>query len=227
MAGVDFALMGREIKHAARRAFTTVRSGHPDETFYAFALYSDDDAMTVVPSANTEQGNERCVKRCQGDKSYMEFIASEGIPFAGCLSHLRWGTAEWAYEGVGAKPFKTVNKRINADDRYDDADPDGFVRFKGGLFATMVLGLQDLDAEGFFGTGSARQSVTLLCSISDSPCAVWLEEESARRLNPPSVYQAFFKEWMTDKAIAKDFRKHRRRPDDVYRAFVAHLQAAR
>jgi hypothetical protein len=32
---------------------------------------------------------------------------------------------------------------------------------------------------------------------------------------------------MRDKAIAKEFRKHRRRPDEVYRAFVAYLKAAR
>jgi hypothetical protein len=88
----------------------------------------------------------------------MEFIASQGIPFSSCLGHFRWGTAEWGYEGAGAKPLKTVNERINAEDRYDDEDPNGFETFKGSLFATMVLGLGDLDAEGFFGAGSARQS---------------------------------------------------------------------
>jgi hypothetical protein len=227
MSAVDLSSVRGQIAEAARRAFTDARSQHPDETFYAFALYSDDDAMTVVPTCNTEQGYERCVKRYQKNKSYMDSITSRGIAFSDSLSSFRWGTDEWAYGGAGVEHFKTVNKLINAEGQYDEDDPDEFVQFKGQVFATMVLGLRDLDAEGFFGTGRQRRGITLLCSISDSPCAVWLYEESARRLNPRPVYQAFSKQWQKDKAIAEDLAEHRRDPDDVYRAFVAHLKAAR
>jgi hypothetical protein len=227
MAKVDFALVRREIKDAARRAFDAVQQTHADETFYAFALYSDDSAMTVCPSANTEQGYERCVKRYKADKSYMEFIASHRIPFEGCLSNFRWGTAEWAYECEGHEHFGTVYEMINVDDTYDDEDPEGFVNFKGRVFASMVLGLKDLNAEGYFGARKARPSVTLLCSVSDSGCAVWLEEESARRLNPSAVFEMFWSERTRDRSIKEDFRSHRRSPDSVHGAFVRQLKRGR
>lgn len=227
MATVDFACVRREIQGAARRAFDAVRAAHRDETFYAFALYSDDSAMTVCPMANPEEGYERCVKRYQADQSYLEFLASHGIPFDICMTNFRWGSGEWAYDCGGAEQFGTVCEMINAGGRYDAEDPEGFVNFKGRLFASMVLGLGDLDAEGSFGTGKARERVTLLCSVSDSACAVWLEEESARRLNPPAVFEAFWNERTRDPSIAEDFRNHRRRPDEVHRAFVRHLKGGR
>lgn len=43
----------RRIEDAARQAFLDVLESHPDEHVYAFALYSDEDAMTVCPSTNT------------------------------------------------------------------------------------------------------------------------------------------------------------------------------
>jgi hypothetical protein len=55
----------------------------------------------------------------------------------------------------------------------------------------MIRALADLDKEGFFGTGEARERVTLFCTISDSDDAPGLENESARRLNPAAVYEAF------------------------------------
>jgi hypothetical protein len=189
MAKVDFALVRREIRDAARRAFDAVRTAHSDEMFYAFALYSDGSAMTVCPAANTEEGYQRCVERYRADKSYMEFIASHGIPFDDdCLSNFRWGVGEWAY-CEGSDQFGAVYEMINLDGRYDEEDPNGFVSFNARVWTSMMLGLKDLDAEGYFGTGKARQGVTLLCSGSNSGSDVWFEEESARQLNPPAVYE--------------------------------------
>jgi hypothetical protein len=185
MSNVDFMLVRREIKEAARRAFSGVRSQHPDETFYAFALCSDDSAMTVCPVANTEAAYRRCVAR----------YASYSPPVD--AHYLRWGTVEWAYESAGQEYFDQVQNLINVEGRYEERDPDGFVRFKGRVFASMILGLKDLDEEGAFGVGEERKEITLFCSVSDSGCAVWMEDESARRLNPPLVYRAFSEQWST------------------------------
>jgi hypothetical protein len=227
MAKVDFALLRREIKEAARHAFEAVQAAHPDETFYAFALYSDDSAMTVCPSANTEEGYERCVKRYQANKSFMDSIASHRISWEGCQSDFRWSTAEWAYEYDGHEQFDTVYRMINADDRYDEDDPEGFVTFKGRVFASMVLALKDLNAEGYFGARKARRGVTLLCSVSDSGCALWLEEESARRLNPSTVFERFWTERTRDGSIKEEFRQHQRSPDRIHRAFVKQMKRGR
>src|SRR5690606_1777673 len=72
------------IRDAARHVFTRLRGQHPDETFYAFALYTDDGAMTVVPAANSEEGLAAALEKAQADPEER--------------SYYRWATAEWAYE---------------------------------------------------------------------------------------------------------------------------------
>ncbi|MDG3004283.1 DUF4303 domain-containing protein [Paludisphaera mucosa] len=75
--------------------------------------------------------------------------------------------------------------------RYDESDDGAFVEYKANVFAAMVLALSDLEAEGFFGSGRDRRSVAVFCSVADSICTAWLEADSARRLNPPEVFEAF------------------------------------
>jgi hypothetical protein len=225
MPAVDFSEVRCEIKGAARRAFTEVRSKVGDETLYTFALYSDGDAMSVRAAANTEEGYERRVEKYRSDPSFMEFLKGYNLSFS--PFDYRWGTNEWPYHHVGHGHFDDVCELIGADDRYDESDPDGFDTFKGRLFAAMLLGLKDLDAEGFFGAGEGRGRITLLCSVTDSAEAAWLEEESARRLNPPAVYRAFFEQWITNTVMAENLAEHRSDPGEVHRAFCSSLDAGR
>ena len=171
------------IRDAARQAFGELRRAHPDETFYAFALYTDDGWMTVVPSANSEEGFQR---------------ATTDEPDPANHRYSRWATAEWAYEAAGDEHFDAANVLLNAsseDEETDDSDETEEVclyREQGdALIASMVEGLRLLDAEGFFGTGVERDQVTLFVSISDSDEAEETETSSARQLNPPGVAAAF------------------------------------
>jgi hypothetical protein len=91
----------------------------------------------------------------------------------------------------------------------------------------MVLALRDLDSEGFFGTVPERKKLTLLCSVSDSTDAAWLEHESAKFLNPPEVYESFYSQWITNSVMAEDLAKHRDDPSLVYEAFASALTAGR
>jgi hypothetical protein len=176
MPNVNFATLQQEIASAARQAFTEIRNDHPSERFYAFALYTDDSAMTVEPAANSEEALESTAE--DYDES----------PDTGWL---RWGTAEWAYESEGGDHFNDVYDALNVENRYDKKDPKAFGAFKQNLFETMILALKSLDDEGFFGTGKDREAVTLFCSVSDSDDAEDLEDQSAKRLNSKAVYRRF------------------------------------
>lgn len=185
VAEVDFDLLRQEIKDAARAAFGVVRRNHSDEQFYAFALYSDESAMTVCPAANTEEGLARRAEEYGYSKPQQ-------------LASLRWATGEWAYEFEGAEFFDRACALINGEDRYEgeaDEDPleesEAFVAFRTQVFEVIVLALEDLDAEGFFGAGDAREAITLFCTLSDFDEAGQIEADSARRLNPASVYERF------------------------------------
>lgn len=224
MAEVDFSIIRREIRNAARLAFDVCQARHPSESFYAFALFSDDSAMTVCPAAITEQAYDNCVKRERENEQRTHSLASLGVQFADYgASYLRWGLAEGVYE-YGHEDFRKVYDMINVEGRYDDDDPDGFVNFKGRLFALMVLGLKDLDVQGYFGSGELRERVTLLCGVSDSACDVWLRNESARWLNSPTVFERFWGQWTRDRTVVEDFRNHCRKPGSVWQAFLKYLK---
>lgn len=173
MTKVNFSSLRNEIKDAAQRAFESVIKKYPNEQFYAFALYSDDGVMTIEPTCNSEEALR--------DKAKVSGYLL--IP-----DSLRWLTSEWAYEYEGSEYFKAVYRMLNVEGRCGESEFEAF-RFK--VYETMIEALGDLDAEGFFGIGEKRENITIFCSISDSEDAAQFENESARQLNPMSVYEKF------------------------------------
>src|SRR4051794_4315260 len=106
---------------------------------------------------------------------------------------------------------------------YDDDDAMGFVKFKVGVFASMVLALRDLiDDHGHFGRGVERDSFTIFCSVPHSGCTVWFERDSARRLNPPKVFKTFASErikWIVDGSKCTEPI-----PDDVQALYLSMVE---
>lgn len=176
--GINFNELRILMRDGAREAFSGIQTDHPDEQFYAFALYTDDSADSLLPAANSEQGYQRTVER------YSATDARE-------LAYLRWSTAEWAYEAfdVSKNHFRGVRECLSSLDR---SWPDeSFVAFRQQYFATMINALLDLETEGFFGVGDVREKVTVFATVSDSELAEGLEKKSVRKINPRSVYQRF------------------------------------
>ncbi len=176
----DAEKLRRDVLEAARAALADIRAKAGDDPLYAFALYSDDDAGTIIPAANTERGLASKAKY-YGDRVELQY--------------LRWGTAEWEYEGrPGANHFNSICDRLLSL-AMSDAVPrgKGFVAHRWHVYEVAIKALEDLDREGVFGVGKARQEMTVFCTISDSNDARRLERESARRLNPPAVFRRFMK----------------------------------
>jgi hypothetical protein len=184
MKNVDSKGLRRRLAESARHAFSEVRRTHPDEAFYAFSLYTVDDAVGISPSACSDQAYARVRSKYVADGAFTE---------ADLLGNFRWSPYDWEYDCAGSEFFGPVNELINyrGSGRYDEMDADGFINFKARVLAAMVLALADLEAEGLFGAGLARRSVTVFCSIAHSDCAAWLEADSARRLNPAEVFEVF------------------------------------
>lgn len=160
------------VGEAVRLAFEDLRAAHPDERFYAFALYTDDGAMGVSAAANMEEGLAAKIA-AYGD---------EAEP-----AYLRWATSEWAYEGIGWDRTQGVYHAITAMGEAAEE----FDAFRAGVLALMEGVMADLDAAGFFGRGEAREGVTLLCSITDADDAETYERRTVRALNPPSAIERY------------------------------------
>ncbi|MBS2030195.1 MAG: DUF4303 domain-containing protein [Deltaproteobacteria bacterium] len=60
---MDFELLQTEIVATCRQAFRDIRVAHPNEEICAFALYSDDGAMTVCPAFGPAAGSASLAPR--------------------------------------------------------------------------------------------------------------------------------------------------------------------
>jgi hypothetical protein len=56
MTEFDWTLLQDRTLGAARTAFVDVQRKHPDETFYAFGLYTSGDYAYLLTTSNTEEG---------------------------------------------------------------------------------------------------------------------------------------------------------------------------
>ncbi|MGK5040231.1 DUF4303 domain-containing protein [Janthinobacterium sp. GB1R12] len=166
-AAFDFALLQSLVADAARLAFDCVRRAHRDQHIDAFALVSDDSAMTIGPMANSREA----------------LAASE------YGEEMRWNPAEWAFDEGGAY-FDSAYRLLLQAHRGLPFDV-AFVTFRTGVFDACIAALAQLDAEGYFGTGAQRDGSVLLFEVSDSEPV----EGAMARLNPPAVV-ARFEAWM-------------------------------
>ncbi|WP_240647384.1 MULTISPECIES: DUF4303 domain-containing protein [Burkholderia cepacia complex] len=176
----DFSDFQREIADAARATFRALRAQYPDEHFYAFALYTDSGAMTVVPAANSVEGLRRTREQ-------------QGVPDDD--PWYAWGFSEWAYAAAEASPFNAICGKLADDLLSPQFVRSRFSEFSRQLHAEMIGALRLLDREGLFGTDDERAAITLFVSISDDDAAEALENESAKALNPPAVVDAFLRRY--------------------------------
>ena len=158
---IDFPLLTTEIRDGARRAFQAIRAAHPDETIRLFALGSDDSAMTIVHAASD---------LALGDPGDMDDESEI------------WCSDEWAHSEGGE--FLDIAYRMVLSCHRNDL-PCGveFDTLYEGLFEACIAAMEQLDREGFFGTGAVREEVVLLCQIEGGEDM----EGSIARLNTPNV----------------------------------------
>lgn len=120
---LDFEKLAIEIEAATRKSFQEIVANHAAENIYAFALYSDEGAMTVCPATNTM---DFLVTRPQDDLTYYTFEP-----------------AEWCYEG--SRPgdgFSAISHHLyeaieeDQEDEYDDDNDEEFEEFQQTLYQT-------------------------------------------------------------------------------------------
>lgn len=170
-------------RDGARFALDKFRAMKPDETIYAFALYTDDDCCATCVAANTEEALQRKIaketlRRKQAGEPDLSKVDIDGY---------RWITGEWEYEGIEDKGFPTYNEMLSMQ------EGESYKSFRQGVIVAMVGALKELDSEGVFGKGTLRERITLFVAITDSNESFLVENQSARQLNPRKVAQQFYR----------------------------------
>jgi Domain of unknown function (DUF4303) len=184
----NFAALEVQVRKAARRAFKEVASAHPEDQLCAFALYSDDGAMTVCPSINTSQHLAAMQRKHPDEAMYYKFA-----------------TPEWKYEATGAEAaFRAICEQVRtqalAFEGVTEADAKtlagvsplrmvpaarGFGTFKRALFETCLRVLETLRRDRLFA------GVMLVFAVSDTDSSARRELAMIKRLNDKAVVDEF------------------------------------
>lgn len=189
----DFDALEKRIIAASEEAFRDVAQKYPREEICAFALYSDDGAMTVCPAFDLASALEARVAATRGSKYPNEADVMKFYP------------PEWKLEAFGAdKAFAqictTVREHVMASstsrdllETYSQRDSlPGFAAFKEALFETCLKALEQLRATHAI---ARRPEVLLLFAVSDSDVSEATERERLKRLNAHAPHLAQFEAW--------------------------------
>lgn len=165
------------IRDAARAAWTRLRQEHP-ESYYYFGLWTTPLAHRPAPTALSVEGLARTVDdyRARG----MSVTEDE----------LRWAENDSPFDLFGDEEFAGVEAQFDAFGNPYERPRE----VNAALFDAISGALVDLDAEGFFGTGEARDRVVVNVTLPghDRPADLL---ESARGLNPPGALLRYEADW--------------------------------
>ncbi|WP_213881483.1 DUF4303 domain-containing protein [Pseudomonas sp. dw_358] len=174
---MDWSSFENKIVAAAKDGFLAMQKQYFDERFYAFALYTDSGAMTVVLAGNTVQALDRSLAQQAEEDLTDETIA-----------YFKWAVSEWAYEGWGAELLQSVCEELRSS-----IDRDDFGDFERCLHGSMQSALLRLKNDGVFKVGSDLKSPTLFVAITDDDRSEELENNSALILNDRAAGEDFLK----------------------------------
>lgn len=161
-----------EIKclQATVSAIKKLLAENPEESFYAFSLYTDSSAMTVSLSANAEQYVSSILDN-EEDRSKEN------------QNYYKWATSEWAYAGVYSEIFTDISTSLR-----ESPDRANFSQFKKNLIQTLINTLEKIKCGEL---SLVLNTSVLFVSITDDDESENIENVSAQSINNESVTSCF------------------------------------
>jgi hypothetical protein len=170
---------------ALKAAFSELIRHKPNQTFYAFALFTDDSLQFMHPAANTEEALTKTVQRYRKE-------VDPKYGGSSTRTSMRWSYGDWGFfSNFGEKHFKAINKALIEN---IDGPEEVFEATIDSLWVAALEGFKRLETEGFFGSGAARSKITLML-VGHVPSE--LIDQWAIALNPPDVADRFL-QWDTE-----------------------------
>jgi hypothetical protein len=173
MNAFDFDALHQQIVQAAKTAFGEMTREHPDKDFCAFALYTDDGAMTVCPAFCTQS----FLREMQADNPD-EYL------------YYKYSSNEWPFEGIGAdEQFERICSTVRDHVFTLEEDSTAFAKFKTVLIETCTQALHSLRNDTF-----TDPAFLLLFTISDGDEPKKTQQQRVAGLNNISLATEF-KAW--------------------------------
>lgn len=135
-----------------RAAFEAVISRYPNERFYAFCLYTDNDVTSVFPTANTIEGIERILNPALESRHYYQ-----------------WNPAEWQLDFGHRFMDETNNLLYPSFDPPERPDPPGaFGKRKRATIGTLSAALLRIRESGIFTGHGLHERIAFWLNIGDA-----------------------------------------------------------
>ena len=181
--------LGLKIQQAVKEVMPKILQKAGDETIYTAALVTDSDCITLFLAINTYEYLE---KRDQEYLEEMDFDLSEEDQTdleEGTASLTKWLPDEWGYSDDDSELFNEISNLLFTHDKEQQFDDDAYEEHQNKFFETVTSAFQHLIDEKVF--GEHTEEILYFISISDDDNAQELENESAKQLNPPQLYEPF------------------------------------
>lgn len=176
---MNWDLLEEQICEAVRISYTDIVENFSSERIYAFAIYTDADCYTILPTANTIDQYEKKI-------STRNIVEPERKP------SYKWYIGEWKYEAWKDEAFNSICEELGS--AAESASMNNTrLDFKKQVHQCMLNSLYRLKNEGLF--PNSDNEFVIFISSSDYDDAKLLEEWSAKILNDQGVYEKFEKRY--------------------------------
>lgn len=168
---MEWDAIANDIKNASVEAINQLLEATKGEKLYAIALYTADDGMSIAMAANTEE-------------FYRAHLAEEAADEPNSPedeAYYRWSTAEWKFEGWKDEFFSDINNKFR----------EYILEYNGDVVSHSidVMTSSLINVKNIF--GDKIKDVVLFVTITDSDEAEKVENQSATRINTPTLAQMF------------------------------------
>ncbi len=183
---MNFDLLQHKIEQATKQAFLEMYLQHGEEGIYAFALYSDEGAMMVCPSTNTQAALNEHYDEQQEDFVYYQFEPAEW--------KYEMQGAEDAFNQISAEVYAASEQCLQYDEDGEYIESEAFEVFREALFDCCFKVLLKLKQENFF-YNLVQNDVFLMFSVTEHEFEPEKLKKMITQLNN-NPYQAKYLAWM-------------------------------
>jgi len=199
MPELDAPRLRATLRTELNAAWQRLREAHAQDELYGFGVYTTGGLSYLTLTAFSERGLDQAVQRMQADEH------GRDCDPALLRQTLRWSPCDSPLHTLGGAPLPESDAIVQAfdfegfdddddgdEDDEDEDEDDGYAPEVGRIFALVVQALQEMDRQGQFGSGAARERLVLCVWKGDQ--SLRERHEFARALNPPAVARRFGRE---------------------------------
>lgn len=187
-----FKNLEHNIEQAVKKDMKKILKETGNEKIYAVALVADSDCITLYLAVNTYEFMEK------HDKEYLiDMDLSEED-----IKNLKEGSAsltqclpdEWGYSDDDNSELAKISELLYENSESDEYDDKEYEENQKLFFETVTSAFKHLIEEKVFGEYSEK--ITYFISMSDDDRAEAIENNSAKLLNSPNIYETFLNRYI-------------------------------